>query len=89
MLEDLNKVYNNAFTPNGKQYASVSLSYRPDNTSNISNRPAIYSKKVECNKGDIGAVGVPGITMRKCFDEPRKFTLRGQIKAAFSGYKVN
>ena len=71
--------------PNGKQYASVSLSYRPENTSDISNRPAIYSKKVECNKGDIGAVGVPGITMRKCFDEPRKFTLRGQIKASFSG----
>lgn len=78
-------IYLIEITPNGKQYASVSLSYRPENTSDISNRPAIYSKKVECNKGDIGAVGVPGITMRKCFDEPRKFTLRGQIKAAFSG----
>lgn len=78
-------IYLIEITPNGKQYASVSLSYRPENTSDISNRPAIYSKKVECIKGDIGAVGVPGITMRKCFDEPRKFTLRGQIKAAFSG----
>lgn len=78
-------IYLIEITPNGKQYASVSLSYRPENTSAISNRPAIYSKKVECNKGDIGAVGVPGITMRKCFDEPRKFTLRGQIKASFSG----
>ena len=78
-------IYLIEITPNGKQYASVSLSYRPENTSDISNRPAIYSKKVECNKGDIGAVSAPGITMRKCFDEPRKFTLRGQIKAAFSG----
>ena len=78
-------IYLIEITPNGKQYASVSLSYRPENTSDISNRPAIYSKKVECNKGDIGAVGIPGITMRKCFDEPRKFTLRGQIKASFSG----
>ena len=78
-------IYLIEITPNGKQYASVSLSCRPENTSDISNRPAIYSKKVECNKGDIGAVGVPGITMRKCFDEPRKFTLRGHIKAAFSG----
>ena len=78
-------IYLIEITPNGKQYASLSLSYRPQNTSDISNRPAIYSKKVECNKGDIGAVGVPGITMRKCFDEPRKFTLRGQIKASFSG----
>ena len=78
-------IYLIEITPNGKQYASVSLSYRPESTSDISNRPAIYSKKVECNKGDIGAVGVPGVTMRKCFDEPRKFTLRGQIKASFSG----
>lgn len=78
-------IYLIEITPNGKQYASVSLSCRPKNASDIFNRPTIYSKKVECNKGDIGAVGVPGITMRKCFDEPRKFTLRGQIKAAFSG----
>jgi hypothetical protein len=40
---------------------------------------------VECSKGNVGAVAIPGITMRKCFEEPRKLTLRGQIKAAFSG----
>ena len=40
---------------------------------------------MECGKGSVGAVAVPGIAMRKCFEEPRKFTLRGQIKAAFSG----
>ena len=28
---------------------------------------------------------MPGIEMHKCFDEVRKFTLRGQLKATFSG----
>lgn len=72
-------------TPQGKLYASVSLGFSPAELADIYNRPAISSEQVECKKGDFGAVGVPGVVMRKCFDEPRKFTLRGQIKAAFSG----
>lgn len=71
--------------PQGKLYASVSLGFRPTESADIYNRPAICTEQVECKKGDLGAVGVPGIVMRKCFEEPRKFTLRGQIKAAFSG----
>ncbi|MBP3564796.1 MAG: hypothetical protein J6J77_04075 [Alistipes sp.] len=71
--------------PQGKLYASVSLGFRPTESSDIYNRPAICTEQVECKKGDLGAVGVPGVVMRKCFEEPRKFTLRGQIKAAFSG----
>lgn len=71
--------------PQGKLYASVSLGFRPIEPADIYNRTAIRTEKVECKKGDLGAVGVPGIVMRKCFEEPRKFTLRGQIKAAFSG----
>lgn len=71
--------------PQGKLYANVSLGFRPAESVDIYNRPAIFTEQVECKKGDLGAVGVPGIVMRKCFEEPRKFTLRGQIKAAFSG----
>jgi len=71
--------------PQGKLYANVSLGFRPAESVDIYNRPAICTEQVECKKGDLGAVGVPGIVMRKCFEEPRKFTLRGQIKAAFSG----
>ena len=71
--------------PQGKLYASVSLGFRPTVSSDIYNRPAITSERVECKKGDLGGIGVPGIVMHKCFDEPRKFTLRGQLKAAFSG----
>ena len=69
--------------PQGKLYANVSLGFRPAESVDIYNRPAICTEQVECKKGDLGAVGVPGIVMRKCFEEPRKFTLRGQIKAAF------
>jgi hypothetical protein len=78
-------IYLLEITPKGKQYATVSLGINPATSSSPSYRPTIKSEKVECNKGDIGAVAVPGVKMRKCFEEPRRFTLRGQIKAAFSG----
>lgn len=71
--------------PQGKQYVSISLRFRPTESSTMYNRPVIISEQVECKKGDIGAIGIPGIVMQKCFEEPRKFTLRGQLKAAFSG----
>lgn len=78
-------IYELIITPSSKQYVNVALSVRPSNTADAFNRPNIISQQVECNKNDIGAVPTSGIKMRKCFDEPRKFTLRGQIKAAFSG----
>ena len=45
----------------------------------------MIKQTVECSKGEFGAVASKGIKMKNIFDEPRKFTLRGQIKAAFSG----
>ena len=78
-------VYLFELTPQVKQHVNVSLGVRPVEPSGIYNRPAIVAEEEECKKGDLGAIGIPGIEMRKCFDEPRKFTLRGQIKAAFSG----
>lgn len=74
--------------PRDKQYVSMSLRYAPTDSSDIFNRPDIYSEQVECKKGEFGAVGIPGIVMKKCFEEPRKFTLRGQLKAAFSGNAI-
>lgn len=78
-------IYLLEIVPQGKQYASVSLGVRPVSVTDIYNRPTIRTEKVECKKGDLGAKAVPGVVMRKCFDEPRKFTLRGQLKAMFSG----
>jgi hypothetical protein len=71
--------------PQGKLYVSLSLGFRPADAADMYGRPSIISEQVECKKGDIGAKGIPGIVMRKCFEEPRKFTLRGKLKAAFSG----
>ena len=78
-------IYMIEIIPQGKQYVSVSLAYRPVNSSDMYSRPGIVSKQEECKKGDLGAVAVPGIVMHKSFEEPRKFTLRGQLKATFSG----
>ena len=78
-------VYLLEIVPQGKTYVSTSLSYRCADAASLYGRPSIRTEQVECSKGSVGAVAVPGIAMRKCFEEPRKFTLRGQIKAAFSG----
>ena len=79
-------IYLLELTAQGKLYVDVSLAYRPKNSSEIySVRPVVRETQVECKKNDFGAVAIPGIEMRKAFEEPRKITLRGQIKAAFSG----
>lgn len=78
-------IYLLEIVPQGKTYVSATLSYRCADVASMYSRPSIRTEQVECSKGSVGAVAIPGITMRKCFEEPRKFTLRGQIKAAFSG----
>ena len=67
------------------QYIDLAVRYKVADMSRLTTPTYIYSEQVECSKSDFGAKGVPGISMRKCFEEPRKFTLRGQLKAAFSG----
>jgi hypothetical protein len=78
-------IYLLEIVPQGKTYVSATLSYRCADVASMYSRPSIRTEQVECSKGNVGAVAIPGITMRKCFEEPRKLTLRGQIKAAFSG----
>ncbi len=71
--------------PTKAQYLDLSVKYKIADLSRLSSPTPITTEQVECGKGDFGAKGVPGILMHKCFEEPRKFTLRGQLKAAFSG----
>lgn len=71
--------------PTKAQYLDLSVKYKIADLSRLSSPTPITTEQVECGKGDFGAKGVPGIFMHKCFEEPRKFTLRGQLKAAFSG----
>ena len=71
--------------PTKAQYMDLSIKYKINDWARLTSPTAIETEQVECGKGDFGAKSVSGILMQKCFDEPRKFTLRGQLKAAFSG----
>ena len=74
--------------PQGTQYIDMNVSYKVTDMARLTKATPIKSEQVECNKGDFGAVAVPGVSMRKAFEEPRKFTLRGQVKAFFSGSAI-
>ena len=68
-----------------RQYTSVEIAYKPVSSDDLYGRPVVKMNKVECEKEEKGAVATKGLKMKNLFEEPRKFTLRGQIKAAFSG----
>ena len=78
-------IYYIEINPQGTQYIGLEISYKVNDMSRLGNATPIKVDNIECGKSDFGAKSVSGISMIKCFDEPRKFTLRGQLKAAFSG----
>ena len=71
--------------PAVSQYASIDISYHTDNMDRIYNPKSIRSETVSCSKSDFRAYGIKGVKMQNLFEEPRKFTLRSQLKSAFSG----
>ncbi len=78
-------IYLVQITPKGHQYADVRVGYKTHDLNRLSGTKPVRVDSVEAKKGDFLAAPIPGIKMTKLFEEPRKFTLRGQIKAAFSG----
>ena len=78
-------IYVVEINPRIRQYASVEITYHPNNLDRVSHPKQVTSKQVEGQKGDFRVQTVKGIKMKNLFEEPRKFTLRGQLKAAFSG----
>lgn len=72
-------------TPKGRQYANIRVGYKTQDVSRLSGTKPVRVDSVEAQKGDFLAAPIRGIKMTNLFDEPRKFTLRGQLKAAFSG----
>lgn len=78
-------IYYIEINPQGTQYVGLEISYKVNDMSRLGNATPVKVDNIECGKADLGAKSVSGISMIKCFDEPRKFTLRGQLKAAFSG----
>jgi hypothetical protein len=71
--------------PNSVQYIDLDINYKINEMSRLRAATPVNKEDVECNKGDFGAKPIKGVSLHKCFEEPRKFTLRGQFKAAFSG----
>lgn len=78
-------VYLVEINPRVRQYASVELTYHPNDLDRLRHPKQVTAQQVEGQKGDFRVQAVKGIKMKNLFEEPRKFTLRGQLKAAFSG----
>lgn len=70
------------------QYIDLNINYKVKELTRLRNATPIKTEQVDCSKGDFGAVAVPGVKMHNIFEEPRKFTLRGQLKSAFSGSSI-
>ena len=68
----------------GSQYASLRIDYTPKSVERLT-PTSVYEREVEGQPGDFLVRSVKGIKMKNIFEEPRKFTLRGQLKAMFSG----
>jgi hypothetical protein len=71
--------------PAAAQYASIDISYHTDNMDRIYNPRSVRTETESCSKSDFRAYGIKGVKMQNLFEEPRKFTLRSQLKSAFSG----
>lgn len=78
-------VYLVEVNPIKTQYADITIDYKVSNFNRLNNLATVNTEIVECEKGAFRATSTNGIKMVNVFEEPRKFTLRGQIKAAFSG----
>ena len=68
----------------GSQYASIHITYTTNQLDRLT-PVTVNERTVEAKQGDFRAWSVKGIKMTPILDEPRKFTLRGQLKAMFSG----
>lgn len=66
-------------------YADIDISRTVNSPTDFFELNKIVVDTVPCEKNDFRAQCVQGVSMKSAFEEPRKITLRSQIKAAFSG----
>lgn len=78
-------IYLVEIAPRGRQYVNIDIAYKPNSLERLMNPKNVVSREVDGEKGDFRVRSVKGISMKNLFEEPKKFTLRGQLKAAFSG----
>lgn len=72
-------------SPTVTSYASIDIWVKTTDTNTVLHPKRIKEDSESTTKGSFMSKKVDGIKMRNLFEEPRKFTLRGQLKAAFSG----
>ena len=81
-------IYMFELNPVKTQYASINIYYKGKDFSRYSRIKEVKSEEVACTSKDYRAVGSKGISMKQAFEQPRKFTLRGQLKSMLSGSSV-
>ena len=74
--------------PQTSQYVSVEIAYKTDDLDRLYNPKYVRTETVSCSKGDFRAYSIKGVKLQNLFEEPRKFTLRSQLKSAVSGSSI-
>jgi len=85
MTARFSAIYLIDITPKERTYMNAKVRLESKNPEVITDIVAVSLDTVRCEKKDFRAMKVEGIEMQNLMEEPRKFTLRGQLKAAFSG----
>jgi hypothetical protein len=89
-IHDSIKIENTAIylveiTPNGSQYIDLLLQQSVNTPDQFSAHQQVKVETVDASANDFRAKKFNTITLSNVFEEPRKITLRSQLKAAFSG----
>ena len=75
-------IYLVEIAPNGTQYVEMDINYKSNDMQRLKSVTKVKEEDVECDANDFRAKKIPGVSMQKCFEEPRKFTLRSQFRKA-------
>lgn len=78
-------IYLIELTPTANQYVDFQLQKSTSELTRLGKVEKIEKKTIDAQMGDFRSHSIKGVKMTRLLEEPRKFTLRGQFKAAFSG----
>ena len=78
-------IYLLEITPNGSQYLNLRVQQSVNAPEQLLETHTVRVKTVDASANDFRAKKFNTIELRNVFEEPRKITLRSQLKSAFSG----
>lgn len=78
-------IYIVEINPRKAQYGNILIQRQVTDVEDLGVVKRVYATTVEAKKGEFRSTSVKGVKMQNLFEEPRKFTLRGQLKTLFSG----